>query len=193
MPLTALDPRTALIVIDLQEGIRNAALLHPMSDIVACSNQLIDAFREQNLPIVFVTVNGTAPGRTERAPRLEKLPDGFADLMPELRTRPGDTIVTKRTWGAFANTNLEEILKKRGVTQVVLSGVATATGVESTARQAYEAGFHVTLVIDAMSDTREEAHAYSLKSIFPRLGETCHTQDILNLLEQRRVPDELAL
>ena len=187
MPLTVLDPETALIVIDLQEGIRNASLIHPIKDVIDRSCELLDAFRNQNLPVVLVNVAGVAPGRTEQPPRFRELPAGFADLLPELDRQPEDILVTKYTWGAFVNTDLEAQLKARGVTQVVLTGIATGTGVESTARQAYEAGFNVTLAIDAMSDVRFEAHEYSLKHVFPRVGETGSTQDVLDLLAKRSV------
>ena len=93
--------------------------------------------------------------------------------------------MTKRTWGAFASTDLESELRSRGVTQVVIAGVATATGVESTARQAYEAGFNVTLATDAMTDPRPEAHDYSIANVFPRLGESGSTQAIVELLATR--------
>ena len=73
-------------------------------------------------------------------------------------------------------------MKAMGVTQVVITGVATGTGVEATARQAYEAGFNVTLAVDAMTEVRPEAHEYSLKHVFPRLGETGSTADVLDLL-----------
>jgi nicotinamidase-related amidase len=76
-------------------------------------------------------------------------------------------------------------LKARNVTQVVIAGVATGTGVEATARQAYEAGFNVTLALDAMTDTRPEAHDYSTRNVFPRLGETGATQEIIDLLPTR--------
>jgi nicotinamidase-related amidase len=89
--------------------------------------------------------------------------------------------------GAFAGTDLEARLKAKGVTQVVITGIATGTGVESTARQAYEQGFNVTLAVDAMTDARSEAHAYSLANVFPRLGETGTTQQIIDLLEARRI------
>ena len=90
--------------------------------------------------------------------------------------------MTKRTWGAFASTDLEAQLKARDVTQVVIAGVATGTGVESTARQAYEQGFNVTLALDAMTDLRPEAHDYSIRNVFPRLGETGTSQQIIDLL-----------
>jgi nicotinamidase-related amidase len=84
--------------------------------------------------------------------------------------------------GAFTNTDLEARLKGLGVTQVVLAGVATSIGVESTARHAYELGFNVTLAIDAMTDLSLEAHDNSVARIFPRLGETGSTQEIVDLL-----------
>ncbi|MDR3475980.1 MAG: isochorismatase family protein, partial [Devosia sp.] len=70
------------------------------------------------------------------------------------------------------------------VTQVVIVGVATSNGVEVTARQAYELGFNVTLAIDAMTDLQADAHAYSVTRVFPRIGETGATQDIIHLLEK---------
>jgi nicotinamidase-related amidase len=185
VPLTILDPQSALVVVDLQKGLRDIPSLHPIADVIGHCCQLIDAFRRQNLPVVLVNVTGTAPGRTEVPRRLRELPADFSELLPELHPQPDDILITKRTWGAFANTGLEAQLKAKGVTQVVLTGVATGTGVEATARQAYEAGFNVTLAVDAMTDVRAEAHEYSLRHVFPRLGETGSTQDVLDLLAKR--------
>ncbi|GKQ53283.1 isochorismatase family protein [Bradyrhizobium sp. Ce-3] len=184
MALTTLDPVTALIVVDLQAGLVGAPFIHPFADVVARTGALMTAFRERRLPIALVNVDGTAPGRTER-PRLDAaFPDGWTDLIPELARQASDIVVTKRTWGAFASTDLEKQLRARGVTHVVIAGVATGTGVESTARQAYEAGFNVTLATDAMTDARPHAHAYSIEHVFPRLGETGSTQAIIDLLER---------
>ncbi|NII53921.1 isochorismatase family protein [Luteibacter sp. SG786] len=182
MALTTLDPNTALIVVDLQKGIVGLPLSHPIERIVDRTRALLGAFRERGLPVVLVNVAGAAPGRTERPRHSGSLPDGWADFIPELDQQPGDIVVTKRTWGAFASTDLEKQLKALGVTQVVVTGVATGTGVESTARQAYEHGFHVTLALDAMTDARPEAHEYSVKNVFPKLGETGTAQDIIDLL-----------
>jgi nicotinamidase-related amidase len=185
MPLTTLDPQTALIVVDLQKGLMASPVIHPIAGVIAQSRALADAFRKRGLPVVLVNVAGTAPGRTEQPPRsTTQFPAGWTDLIPELNQQPGDIAVTKYSWGAFASTNLEAQLKALGVTQVVVTGVATGTGVESTARQAYEAGFNVTLATDAITDTRLEAHDYSLNSVFPRLGETGTTQDIIALLSR---------
>lgn len=184
MPLTTLDPNTALIVIDLQKGILSGNVIHPISGIIHRTRALLDGFRAKNLPVVLVNVAGRAPGRTEQGPRgSTSFAEGWADLVSELDQRPGDILVTKRSWGAFATTDLEHRLRARGVTQVVVTGVATSVGVEATARQAYEQGFNVTLAIDAMTDTREEAHQYSIGRVFPRIGETGTTKEIISLLE----------
>jgi nicotinamidase-related amidase len=185
MPVTALDPETALIVVDLQKGIINSPFIHPVPAVIDRTRALLNAFRLRRLPVVLVNVAGAAPGRTEQPRRFSTLPEGFSDLIPELDRQGRDIVVTKRTWGAFASTDLEAQLKAKGVTQVVVTGIATGTGVEATARQAYEQGFNVTLALDAMTDVRPEAHEYSLASVFPRLGETGSTEDILNLLATR--------
>jgi len=183
--LTTLDPNTAIVVIDLQKGLVALPTLHPIEDVISRSRALADAFRARGLPVVLVNVAGGAPGRTEQKRPAGPFPDGWTDLVAELDRQPGDIAVTKRTWGAFAGTDLKRQLKAHGVTQVVIAGVATGTGVEATARQAYEAGFNVTLAIDAMTDTRAEAHDYSIAKVFPRLGETGTTQEIIDLLDKR--------
>jgi nicotinamidase-related amidase len=185
MALTTLDPNTALIVVDLQKGIIGLPAIHPIGDIIERCRALADAFRECDLPVVLVNVAGGAPGRTEQPRQTSPRPDGWTDLIPELNQQPTDILVTKRTWGAFANTDLEALLKARDVTQVVIAGVATGTGVEATARQAYEAGFNVTLALDAMTDLRPEAHDYSIRNVFPRLGETGTAREIIDLLPTR--------
>ncbi len=182
MPVTALDPKTALIVVDLQKGIIDSPFIHPIAGVIERTCVLLNAFRRHDLPVVLVNVAGGPPGRTEQPRRFSTLPEGFSDLIPELDRQTGDIVVTKRTWGAFASTDLEAQLRANAVTQVVVTGVATGTGVEATARQAYEQGFNVTLALDAMTDARPEAHQYSLASVFPRLGETGSTLDILKLL-----------
>ena len=185
MAVTSLDATTALIIVDLQHGIIGYPFMHPIGEVVQRSRALLDAFRARDLPVVLVNVTGFAPGRTERPRRSEALAPDWAELIPELNPQPTDLRVTKRSWGAFANTDLEARLKALGVTQVVVTGVATGTGVEATARQAYELGFNVTLAIDAMTDANPEAHAYSLQHVFPRLGESGTTQAIIDLLDTR--------
>lgn len=185
MPLTTLDPTTALIVVDLQKGIIQGQFVHPIGEIIARTRALLDVFRAKKLPVVLVNVAGRPSGRTELAPRSSaSFAAGWTDLLPDLDQRPEDITVTKRSWGAFATTDLERRLKEQGVTQVVVTGVVTSTGVEATARQAYELGFHVTLAIDAMTDLREEAHQYSITNVFPRIGETGSAQEVIAIVEK---------
>lgn len=186
MALTRLDSNTALIVVDLQKGLVGLPVIHSIDDVIARARALADAFRARGLPVALVNVAGSAPGRTEQPRQTGPRPDGWTDLIPELSHQPSDIVVTKRTWGAFASTDLGAQLQARGVTQVVIAGVATGTGVESTARQAYEQGFNVALAIDAMTDMRLEAHDYSIRNVFPRLGETGTSQEIIDILPTRR-------
>jgi len=185
MALTTLDPNTALIVVDLQKGIVGLPAIHPIGDVIERARALADAFRERGLPVALVNVAGGAPGRTAQPRQTLNRSEDWTDLIPELNRQPSDIVVTKRTWGAFASTDLDATLKARGVTQVVVVGVATATGVEATARQAYEQGFNVALATDAMTDTRPEAHAYSIEHVFPRLGEIGTSREIIDLLSTR--------
>ena len=183
MPVTTLDPKTALVVIDLQEGIKGFAPPEAFAEVIKHAAALTTAFRAHGLPVCLVNVTGGAPGRNEDPPRAWAFPDNFADLLPELNQQPSDHVVTKKTWGAFTNTDLDAWLKAQGVTQIVLCGVATSIGVESTARFAHEYGFNVTLAVDAMTDRNPDAHTYALTTVFPRLGETGATQDIIALLK----------
>ena len=185
MAITQLDPKTALLVIDLQKGIVAMPTAHPADKVVKLAQQMIDTFRHHHLPIVFVNVAGGAPGRVESSPRMGQLPPDWTELVSELNRQPTEHLVTKRTWGAFTNTGLNEHLQKLGVTQVVILGVATSIGVESTARHAHENGYHVTLAVDAMTDLNADAHTNSIARIFPKLGETGTTQEIIELLNKR--------
>jgi nicotinamidase-related amidase len=184
MTVTVIDPKTALIVIDLQKGFVSLPTVHPFGDIVKNASALADAFRRLRLPVVLVSVDGIAPGRTEQG-RTADFPPGWTELLPELNRQPHDHLVTKRTRGAFTNTDLEAHLKSHGVTQLVISGVSTSAGVESTARHASELGFNVVLAVDAMTDMDADAHTNSVTRIFPKLGETGTTAQIIDLLETR--------
>lgn len=186
MALTTLDEHTALIVIDLQQGLMGTSTAHPLPQVVQHAAQLAAAFRSHALPVVLVTVVGVAPGRAEQSRSLRDLPANWATPVPELNQQPSDHLVLKRRWGAFTGTDLAAFLSERGVTQVVLAGVSTSAGVESTARHAHELGLNVTLALDAMTDSNPDAHANSVARIFPRLGESGTTREILELLTATR-------
>jgi nicotinamidase-related amidase len=182
MPISALDPKTALLVVDLQKGIVGLPTVHPIDGVIRNSVALIEAFRERRLPVVLINVDGSPPGRAEQSFSTRGMPAGWTDLIPELKQQPSDHLVTKRTRGAFTHTDLEKYLRDSGVTQLVITGVATGAGVESTARHAHELGFNVTLAIDAMTDRDADVHHNSVTWIFPKMAETGTTQEILDLL-----------
>jgi nicotinamidase-related amidase len=184
MPLTSLDTTAALIVIDLQKGIVGLPTVHPTTEIVARSAKLARAFRQRGLPVVLVNVTGAAPGRTDVGPRnLSSLPADWAELVPELEQHPDDYIVAKQRIGAFIGTSLDETLRKRGVTQIFVTGIATSFGVESTARSAYDYGYNVVIVVDAVTDRDDDAHRHCVEKIFPRISETGTTDSVLKLLK----------
>jgi nicotinamidase-related amidase len=184
--LTTIDPKTALIVIDLQKGVVGLPTAHPVEPVVANSARLADVFRGYGLPVVLVNVTGGPAGRTERGFGGGTRPEGWDILVDELGQQPSDHLVTKRTRGAFTGTDLEQYLRDNGVTQVVITGVATGSGVESTARHAHELGFNVTLATDAMTDMSADVHENSVLRIFPGIGETGTTSEILDLLASSR-------
>ena len=187
MSLSQLDERTALIVIDLQKGtVALPSSPYPVGEVINRAAELARSFRERGLPVVLVNVTGGAPGRTDSGRRKSaSLPADWAELVPELDAHPNDYIITKQRPGAFIGTNLNDYLQQHSVTQVVLAGVATSIGVESTARSAYDYGYNVTFVIDAMADRDPDTHRHCIVKIFPRLGETATNDEVLRLLNER--------
>lgn len=180
-----LDPKPALVLIDLQAGIVALPLIRPGAEIVASAARLADAFRANHLPVVLVTVSGSPSGRTDEASPIRSFPAGWDTLVDELDGHPEDHRVVKRTRGAFVGTDLEQSLRSHGVTQIVLAGIATSAGVESTARHAFDLGFTIAFVADATTDRSAEAHAHSLERVFPRFGEITTADEVIALLAAR--------
>lgn len=171
MALTTLDNKVALVAIDLQNGIVSMQTTPPSEEIVTKAAKLATQFREKGWPVVWVNVAGGAPGRTDTPRPTGTRPADWADLVPALNVAPADHRITKQQLGAFAGTPLDHILRRAGVTQIVLVGISTSIGVESTARAAYDIGYHVVLVTDAMADRDAGMHEHSIEKVFPRLGE----------------------
>ena len=187
MPATQLDPRSALVVVDLQKGLSPFSFTRPFAEVVSNAARLAEAFRRAGLPVVLVRVvpprpdEGWRPQRVTQTLQVVNCPD-FGELMPSLGPRPDDVVITKRQWNAFYGTELEVQLRRRGVTGIVLAGVRTCIGVEGTARAAHERAYNLTFVEDAMADIDGEAHEHTVNRIFPRLGEVDTTARILSLL-----------
>ncbi|MET4783264.1 isochorismatase family protein [Glaciihabitans sp. UYNi722] len=141
IPVTSIDSTAALILVDLQKGTLAAdASPVPIATVLHNARLLADAFRHRGLPIVLVNVAGRAPGRTDSSQAggvaTTVRPDNWLDIADELGAVPTDLRVTKSRWGAFHDTDLDAQLKGRGITQIVVGGIATSIGVESTARSA---------------------------------------------------------
>ncbi|RDG35345.1 isochorismatase family protein [Streptomyces corynorhini] len=203
MTLTTIDPTPALVVIDLQKGIIAAHPGPPVTAAVERAAHLTAGFRRHGLPVVLVNVTGRAPGRTEagrsasgrsagRRSAGERAAGGpvpsadWADLIDALDVRPTDHLITKRRRSAFHDTGLDTLLRDLGVTQIVLAGISTSAGVESTARSAADYGYHVVLATDAMTDPDAEAHRHSVERVFPKLGETATTADVIGMVGATR-------
>ncbi|MFJ7069279.1 isochorismatase family protein [Streptomyces sp. NPDC101115] len=159
--MPALDPgRTALVLVDLMERIVALPLApRPGTDVLAAAGRLGTAFREAGAPVVHI--------RVER-PGVETQPPG-SELVAEL-VHPGDETVVKRTIGGFQGTGLHDLLQKRGATTLVLGGIATNLGVESTARAAADLGYELVFAEDAMTALTADEHRASVQLDFPRLG-----------------------
>lgn len=190
MPLSHLDPKTtALVLIDLQRGITAMpAEPHSAASVIANAARLADAFRSSRALVVLVHVARSPDGGDRlRAPVDEPqstavvAPD-FAEIVPELGPEDGDIVITKRQWGAFYGTDLDLQLRRRGVTTIVLGGIATNYGVESTARDGYERGYQLVLVEDATSARSAGDHAFAFGRIFPRIARVSRTADVVAAL-----------
>jgi len=185
MTLTALDPTTALLVIDLQAGTAGnpqSPTAHPIDGVVEAAADLASAFRARGLPVVLASVDGMPRGRTEYSEGARAFPAEFSALLPSLAQQPSDLTVVRSTWSAFAGTDLDAQLSQLGVTQIVLAGMATSFGVESTARQAYDLGYSVVFALDAITDRAIESHDGSVQRVFPALGQAASAIEIEALL-----------
>jgi nicotinamidase-related amidase len=191
MPATALDPRTALVVIDLQKGLALYPTVHPVANIVANARRLAEAFRRAHLPVVLVNVAFSLDGadrfcgRTEVPARPLPATAEFADLIPELGAQPGDLRIAKRQPNAFYGTELDLQLRRRQITGIVLTGIATGAGVDMTARAAHERAYNVTFASDAITDMDPATHEHVMTKVFPRFGELDTTDALIALLAAR--------
>ncbi len=180
--------KTALVLIDLQEGILPfAGGPHAASDVVARAAVLAEKFRAVNAPVVLVRVGwakdfGDAPKQPVDASHSGGLPENWWVYPPALGKKESDIEVTKHQWGAFYGTDLELQLRRRGIDTIVLGGISTNIGVESTARNAWELGFNLILAEDICSAGSTEEHNGSFKNIFPRLGRVRQSAEVISAL-----------
>ena len=167
---------SALVLIDLQKGILGMPVApHSAAEVFERSMRLAQRFRAAGAPVVRVRVSFGKDHALElrqpvdRPSNVAALPAGW-DEFPDQPERDGDLVVTKRQWGAFYGTDLELQLRRRGIRCIVLGGISTNIGVESTARNAFELGFELVIAEDLCSSSTAEMHAFSLQHIMPRLA-----------------------
>lgn len=190
MPDTIIDPATtALVLIDLQRGIAAGDTVpHAVADVVKNAAALARRFRERGAPVILVRVDAGPDGRLMPRPAADiprprrTISPDFAELVPELGPEPGDIVVTKHQPNALYATDLEVHLARRGVRTIVLGGISTNIGVESTARAAYERGFEQWFVEDAMTARDAEMHRLAVTRFFPTIGRVRSTREMLEAM-----------
>jgi nicotinamidase-related amidase len=184
--------KTALVVIDLQKGIASMkALPHDSKTVIANAAKLAQAFRKSQMPVFLVRVSTSADGKDRLVPVIDgespwgnrQMPADWSEIVSEMGPEINDFIITKKQWGAFYGTELDLQLRRRQIETIVLCGIATNVGVESTARFAFEYGYQQIFAEDAMAGRSAEEHENSVKTVFARIGRVRKTEEILAGLE----------
>ncbi len=194
MSLT-LDPRTtALVLVDVQQGVLTMPLApYSGAQIVANTAALGRLFERAGAPIVLVNVAFASTQADRLAQPIDApapsspggLPADWAEFAPQIAALPAAVTITKRQWGAFHGTELDLQLRRRGIATLVLGGIATNFGVESTAREAWQHNYAVIVAEDACTSIGPGAHAFSIETVMPRIARVRSTADILAALPER--------
>ena len=190
-PISVDIQSTALVVIDLMKGIVSVPTVpHEPRIVVGNAAKLAQAFRAHRMPVFLVRVTPSADTRDRLQPPADSPAQwnfprtpGWADIVPELGPEPADFIITKRQWGAFYGTELDLQLRRRKVGTIVLCGIATSFGVESTARFAYEFGYQQIFAEDACSARSAEEHHHTMNNVLARIGRIRSTDEIIAALK----------
>lgn len=183
--------KSALVLIDLQNGIASrerSTSPYTSEEVIQNASRLVKAFSDKGAFIVLVRVS-TIDGKDMVRPKTDskatgmKYPKGWDNLVPEIADTKNAHIITKRQWGAFYGTDLDLQLRRRGIDTIILGGISTNIGVDTTAREAYQHGYNQFFVEDAMTAVTKEEHDYVCKYIFPRIGKIRTTKEIISLLK----------
>lgn len=181
--------KTALVVIDLQNGIVNSKRSpYTSAEVVENASRLIDAFTEKGAFVVLVRVS-SVDGKDMFKPSVDikanpmQFSEGWDSYVPEIANSKNAHTITKRQWGAFYGTDLDLQLRRRGIDTIVLCGISTGIGVDTTAREAYQHGYNQIFVEDAMTASTKEEHDYVCKYIFPRIGKIRSSREVVLSLE----------
>jgi nicotinamidase-related amidase len=184
------NEKTALILIDLQKGIVSMPTEpNPSNVVIKNANMLVQAFHKNKAQVVFVRVAYSHDGKNmlrqevdEPTVRKASLTPDWSSIVPELEFKEGDLHITKRQWGAFYGTELDLELRRRKINTIVLCGISTNYGVESTARDAFERGYNLIFASDAMASRSASDHEFTITRIFPRIGRIRSTEEIISVM-----------
>ena len=158
---------------------------HDAASVVKNAAKLADACRRSGMPVFLVRVTPSADMKDGLRPAADEsfvrgaMASDWSEIVPEMKPRESDFIITKRQWGAFYGTELDLQLRRRGIDTIILCGIATDIGVESTARVAYEYGYTQIFAEDALAARSADGHRHAVKEIFPRIGRVRMTEEIL--------------
>lgn len=177
--ITPLDPHSALVVVDLQRSIQGAPTPLPIDRLVANARTMMDAFRAHAMPVILVRSSAQPPGRIQQV-HVAKAPADprRSELLDGLGQQASDHVIEKMGWSAFTRTDLAAFLAGNHVTQVVIAGYSTTIAVEATARDAYDRGYNVTIVSDAITDPDAAGQDWVVSKLFPRLGTVLTTREL---------------
>ena len=180
---------TALVLVDLQNGNMGRALApYSAEQVLGNCVLLAGEMRNRGAMVIYVRVLmnelqspvADAPLRPPGAPA--PAPDA-SQLATDADVQANDIVITKRQWGAFYGTELDQLLRRRGIRTLVLGGIVTNFGVESTARAAYDRGYALVFAEDAMSGITAEAHEFACRNTFRVMGRVRTTKELIDALQ----------
>jgi nicotinamidase-related amidase len=181
--------RTALVLIDLQNfNVQRELAPHTAEQVVGNCVLLAGEMRDRGGMVIFVRVLLdellALPADTPmKKPGTPPPPPEAVHFAAEAQVQATDHVVTKRQWGAFYGTELDQLLRRRHIKTIVLGGIATNYGVESTARAAFDQGYELVFAEDAMSTMQAEAHRFACDNVFRNMGRVRSTRHLIDALQ----------
>ncbi len=189
------SPRdAALIVVDVQNDFchsdgathKNGADVAPMQAVPPVLNGLIDAARKADLPVVWVRTTHSpttdSPSWNERREGREHYicADGsWGAEWFQVAPAPGEDVVLKHRYSGFVGTNLDDVLRARGIKSVIVTGVVTNMCVESTVRDAFMRDYFVVVPRDCVAASEPEVHERSLDHMGKVFGDIATAAQII--------------
>ena len=181
--------KTAIIIIDLQQGIVNQMQTAAKKRVVQNNVDLLTKFNKLSMLEVLVNVNLNtlqAPSRWADIKQNAIYNTETMALIPEIAKFCNEKNVyklTKYNPSAFFGSSLDIQLRRRSIDTVIITGVATSNGVYATAQDAYQHGYNVVVAQDACMDSSTELQQIFLQQILPKKAYIRSTEEILNSLE----------